>query len=274
VAAVDILELIARSEWPVVVGGALLLFRHTIRDLIARINLTKIDAWGLKAEFEKGLDKVDALTPPKEEKPAPKVAMDQKTPVDAIHDRAEGSPSPEATVLDTWSWLEGDMRAMIDVIHPRNVGGLWTPPLKIEEAARELGLSDDEVESLLTLRKLRNNIAHSAERSINWEDALRFREAALRLLGKMKRDWGLRSKPNPLAKVRHDFAANERSVRRLKQWLPVGHVELLDFLVGERAVVDTNVVDCPAHKAACVTAHAAKTCRIACYRINCISYAA
>jgi len=190
---VDIYELIARSEWPVVVGGAILFFRRPIRELIARINLTKIDAWGLKAEFEKGLDKIDSLTPPKEEKPKLKIAMDEKAaiqePKPALIPTGEKGASPEALVLDSWSWCEADMRAMIDAIHPRHTGTLWTPPLKIDEAARELGLSDDEVESLMTLRKLRNSIAHSADRSLTWDDALRFKKATERLLARMKKHW-------------------------------------------------------------------------------------
>jgi hypothetical protein len=196
--AVDILEFLARSEWPLIVGGAILLFRRPIQELIARTNVTKVDAWGLKAEFEKGLDKVETLTPPREEKPKPKIAMDEKIPSEEPrllriphHGKAA---SPEAVVLDVWSWLEADMRAMIDAIRPRNVGTLLIPPLKIDEAARELGLSDDDVESLMTLRRLRNKVAHSTETLLTWDDAERFREATVRLLAQMKTHWDERRK--------------------------------------------------------------------------------
>jgi len=194
----DIIELIAHSEWPIVVGGGLLLFQRPIRELLARINFTKIDAWGLKAEFEKGLDKVETLTAPKkEEKAKPKLAMDEKLPPEQSKMRAPvpaTGASPEAMVLDAWSWLEGDMRAMIDAIHPRREGVLWTPALKIDQAARELGLSDDEVVSLLTLRKLRNNVAHSTGTQVTWEDAMRFKQATERLLATMKKNWEQRRK--------------------------------------------------------------------------------
>lgn len=188
----DIVELIAHSEWPVVVGGALLVFRRPIRELLARINLTKIDAWGFKAEFEKGLEKVETLTPPKEEKPRPKIATDEKLRFEEARPGIAPpgkAPSPEAMVLDAWSWLEGDMRAMIDAIYPRRGGVLWTPPLKIDEAARKLGLTDDEVESLMTLRKLRNNVAHSTETLVTWDDAMRFKQATERLLAIMRKNW-------------------------------------------------------------------------------------
>jgi hypothetical protein len=52
---VDILEFLAHSEWPIVVGGALLILRRPLSEMMGRMNLSKIDAWGLKAEFEKGL---------------------------------------------------------------------------------------------------------------------------------------------------------------------------------------------------------------------------
>jgi hypothetical protein len=82
---------------------------------------------------------------------------------------------------------------MIDAIHPRV--GLWTPPLKIDEAARELGLSEAEVQSLAVLRKLRNSIAHSASTAITWDDAIRFKEATDRLLHRMRKHWEKLRKP-------------------------------------------------------------------------------
>lgn len=186
----DVLDLIARSEWPLVVGGALLIFRKPIYELLTRINITKIDAWGFKAEFEKELNKVDTLLPPKEETPSPKIAMGERItePTKKVSvPRKE--QSPEAVVLASWSILESDMRAMLDAIRPTQVGSLHVPPLRIQEIARRLGLSDDEIESLLTLRSLRNKVAHSAEAQISWEDAMRFKEATERLLAAMRKNW-------------------------------------------------------------------------------------
>jgi hypothetical protein len=192
--ALDIVELIARSEWPIIVGGALLVFRRPIKELIARVNLTKIDAWGLKAEFERGLDKVEELAPTKEEAKLEEITTHFRENTAARMDWVEGlrpflkDVTPEAVVLDTWSRVEGDMRAMTEALHPR-VGSLWTPPLRFEAAAKEFGLSDEEIESLRVLRKLRNKIAHSADRSLTWDDAARFKRAAERLLIKMKASW-------------------------------------------------------------------------------------
>jgi hypothetical protein len=188
---VDLFELIARSEWPVVVGGALFLFRRPIRELFGRINLTKIDAWGLKAEFEKGLDKVEELTPdPKTIVTDEPFRLELKKWTEHKGDYITAllpfleNMTPEAVVLDSWSRLEGEMRTMTDELHPR--GGLPTPPLRIEGAAEELGLTKEEIESLMVLRRLRNKVAHSASRSLTWDDAERFKRASDLLLLKMK----------------------------------------------------------------------------------------
>jgi hypothetical protein len=58
--------------------------------------------------------------------------------------------------------------------------------LRIEEAGPELGLSAEEVDSLLVLRDLRNKVAHTSGAQISWEDAKRFQTAAARLLGRLK----------------------------------------------------------------------------------------
>ncbi|MGC2224043.1 MAG: hypothetical protein WA624_17685 [Methylocella sp.] len=86
------------------------------------------------------------------------------------------------------------MRAMIDALHPRHTGTVWTPPINIDQAARELGLTDDEVESLMTLRKLRNAVAHSAGTALTWDEAMRFKQATERLLARMKTNWDERRK--------------------------------------------------------------------------------
>jgi hypothetical protein len=74
------------------------------------------------------------------------------------------------------------MRQLSDASRPSSTGGLRRLPIKIDAAGRALGLSDDEIESLLELRKLRNKVAHTSEATINWSDAMRFQNAADRLL--------------------------------------------------------------------------------------------
>ncbi len=191
----DIIELISRSEWPVVVGGSILLFYRPIKRLLAGTSLKKIEGWGIKAEFEKGLDKIEELAPRKEPLKLGEVttyfrdrAERPASYVDALLPFVFENVSPEAMVLDTWSRVEGDMRAMTDALHPQ-VGNIHPPPLRFEAAAEEFGLSGEEIESLTVLRKLRNKIAHSADRSLTWDDAARFKRAAERLLAKMKANW-------------------------------------------------------------------------------------
>jgi hypothetical protein len=179
------------------VGGAIWVFHKPIKALISGLSLKKIEGFGVKAEFEKGLAKVEELTSTKEvaksEEPRRIKFRDRDGMyleyVDKLLPFIYENASPEALVLDTWSRVEGDMRAMIDAIHPTNVGSIHVPPLRFEAAAKEFGLSDQEIESLLVLRKLRNKIAHSADRSLTWHDAARFKESSLGLLDKMKKNW-------------------------------------------------------------------------------------
>jgi hypothetical protein len=192
---VDIIELIARSEWPIVVGGALFLLRHPIKGLLTRISLTKIDAWGLKAEFEQGLDEVDELSPAEEEvKLLDELTLEcrdnEKSSARAKY--YEGlrpflyeNVSPEAVVLDTWSRVEADVRAMTEALPPVSL----KVPLSIEQAGKRLGLDEHEIVSLTVLRRLRNKVAHSADQSLTWDDAERFRRSVERLLMRMKANW-------------------------------------------------------------------------------------
>jgi hypothetical protein len=179
---VDFWEFLAHSEWPIVVGGGIWLLRAPLAAMMSRINPTKVDAWGFKAEFEKSLDKVESLTTQNDSK-------DEFTP------RLENVPeeevrkivlAPQGTILDSWRILELTMRQMHDAKHPRVAGSsLWHPPSSIEKAATELGLSPNEIESLLVLRKLRDDVAHSSDAPITWSDANRFKEAIDRLLSRM-----------------------------------------------------------------------------------------
>ena len=183
---VDIIELVARSEWPIVVGAALLIFRRPIQSLIARVNLTKIDAWGFKAEFEKGLDKIEALTFIEPAKTRAKIATDELRRLDNSGASATGA-TPEGLVLDSWRQLEGTMRRLVDELHPNVSRTIHPPPLRFEAAAEELGLSADDMASLLLMRKLRNDLAHSPDARITWDDALRFQVATRRLMNKLRK---------------------------------------------------------------------------------------
>jgi hypothetical protein len=194
-----ILELIARTEWPVAVGGALFLFRQPLKALIDRINLTKLEGLGFSAVFEKGLDKVDGLTPPSAEELELryKITHDEKGKGENLVQWFQKpswssytpEPSPEAVVLGAWTWLEVNTRAMIEAIHPRNYRSDIFESRRLYGAAREFGLDDDEIQSLETLRDLRNRVAHSTESILTWDDAMRFKEATERLVARMKIKW-------------------------------------------------------------------------------------
>jgi hypothetical protein len=195
--SMDLFELIAHTEWPLVVGGALVLFQRPLVKLIGRINSTKVEALGVKAEFEMGLEEVESLTPPSTEE-LKQITIDhhqrQGEHVALPIEKSSWSsytpePSPEATVLGAWTWLEVNTRAMIEAIHPRNYRSDIFESRRLYEAAREFGLTEDEIKSLRTLHELRNKVAHCAESILTWDDAIRFKGATERLVARMKIKW-------------------------------------------------------------------------------------
>jgi hypothetical protein len=100
-----------------VAGAAIFFLRKPLKAMAERVNLTEIDARGVKAQFEKGLDEVDELTPPRDEERKIAEKVDAE-PVTEQCDRA----------------------------------------------------------------RLRNQIAHTRGNQIGWEDAVRFKNAANRLM--------------------------------------------------------------------------------------------
>jgi hypothetical protein len=171
----DIFEFLQKSEWPILVGGVILYFRKPLTGLVAGLHLTKFNAWGLTAEFEKRLDKVEALTEPTRQitqDEAPKQVGHARTT-----DKAYIGPetkSPQYIILRSWSRLEALLRGESEA----RVGKILTSPRRIEERARLIGLTDDEIDALLELRKMRNQIAHSIEFNVSLQDAARFANVA------------------------------------------------------------------------------------------------
>jgi hypothetical protein len=56
----DALEFLARSEWPLVAITTILLLRKPLGRMMDDVTLTKLDAWGGKAEFERKIGNVRA----------------------------------------------------------------------------------------------------------------------------------------------------------------------------------------------------------------------
>jgi hypothetical protein len=183
--SVDFWEFVARSEWPAIVGAGLWLFRRDIKEMIGRVNLTKVDAWGLKAEFENGLAKAELLTPPKaEEAPShegPKLAMDEapsRTVASDTAPRRIETASPELIVMRAWRELDIAMKRALEHLRKRKITFL---PAGLERLGDELGLTPEESESIRVIRRLRNSIAHANSVPITLEDAERYRELAQHL---------------------------------------------------------------------------------------------
>ncbi|MGO8868459.1 MAG: hypothetical protein ACLQME_18370 [Alphaproteobacteria bacterium] len=186
----DFLEFAAHSEWPVVAGIAIWLIRRPLGRMMDRISPTKVDAWGIKAEFEKSLDKVDLLTPAKESKSKPTLAMDEALPPsgkksariftrDAAFQRKPSSNAPEIIVLQAWDRLEKYMKSIQPMLQLEQ---LWGRPNAMGIVERILGLTEDEAAAVMELYKLRNQVAHAKYAPVTESDAIRFQDAIDRLL--------------------------------------------------------------------------------------------
>jgi hypothetical protein len=172
----DILEFLQKSEWPLLVGGALWYFRHPLTRLLNEIRLTKFAAWGLSAEFEKRLDKVEDLTETTRQL-ADEAPSKRETPrsIDKTILGFQSDDAPPLIILRAWSLLESELRSASD--KPSTRDQPWTPR-RMEDAARILGMTHNEIEAMRELRKLRNQVAHSIDFSLTRADAIRFSEIA------------------------------------------------------------------------------------------------
>jgi hypothetical protein len=174
---VDFWEFVARSEWPIVVGGTIWLLRRSFQEMLGRINPTKLDAFGFKAEFERTLDKVEQLTAPADQQKSPIMAFDSK-PADTPE---LIQASPEAVILESWRQLENAARRKLPP--PANKIIFPVHPTRL---ADYLNFTEDEIAAFQSLRKLRNQIAHS-DTPVSRDDAMRFKEVTERLLERVRR---------------------------------------------------------------------------------------
>jgi len=192
---VDVLEFLAHSEWPLIGGAALFVIRQPLVRMLDRVNPTKVDAWGLKAEFEKTLDKVELLAPPVTVTVSHMAFLeDSAAPVAVPSTPTEPPPeapflvpaSPETVILGAWGRLETLLREKMNgKQHLPRLGLHWTPTYMLVDAAPQFGLTPDETAALRELHKLRDQVAHSFSPSVTYADALRFRDAVDRLSARL-----------------------------------------------------------------------------------------
>jgi hypothetical protein len=214
--AVDILDFLAHSEWPAVATIALWLLRRPLVRMADRVSPTKLDAWGLKAEFAEVLDKVEGLipttTPPVSTTPLPP-AIGPEAPAVVPAPASAPMPTQDAptgqwalppvpSILADWMRLTSTIRELADQAR-RNAGKPWIRSPPIEDAAGELGLTDDELAALRELQTMRNDIAHSKSVTVSLVDAIRFRSATDELLARLDKI---------AARQKHDARLAEQNV--------------------------------------------------------------
>jgi hypothetical protein len=181
--AMEILDFVARSEWPLVALVAIAVFRKPLTRLLDRVRPTKVSAWGISVE----LDKVEVLTEEtraiaKEE--APKRL--EKPRDDLLHFQVEEYDHPQLVILKAWTALEhaiyraSGKSALTPGMPP------WLPVRTMESIFRELGLTTNEVDALRELRKIRNRVAHEIDFPVTRPDAIRFTDLSNDLITRLQ----------------------------------------------------------------------------------------
>ncbi|HEY1720917.1 MAG TPA: hypothetical protein VGG27_06705 [Magnetospirillaceae bacterium] len=214
----DWLEFIANSEWPIVAGAALVIERRPIARMIDRVNPTKLGAWGLNAEFERVMDKVEVLTQPPiklEQTPAIASAGETRVPTsptvpENVNREIDGAPDPEQLrvtfpsqeaalarkyrslvgttqpelqILQAWSNLETIAGQALQEINRRaHSRPVPLGPMSITQTISLLGLTEDETAAIMELRHLRNQVAHAIAAPVTVDDAARYAQAVGNLI--------------------------------------------------------------------------------------------
>jgi hypothetical protein len=125
----DWLDFISYSEWSAVAAGTILLLRSQLSGLLSQISPTKLDAWGLKAEFERKLESIEAISSTKTNTPDVEPSIEHDVADHSAGDRNVAevtsaqtwterylkryrNTSPEEAVLGAWRGFERGTRTM------------------------------------------------------------------------------------------------------------------------------------------------------------------
>ena len=169
----DILTLLSNSLWPIVALVALWVVNEPLKNMISRINPTKLDAWGLKAEFKDRLDKVEMLSLEQTSVELDTILIEHKNDDIIILEK-----SPETKILRAWNRLAKSLLRDKFGVRRTEANINWTTDNWIKHLAEDLALTADELAALKELQILRNRVAHSTLISITVHEAERFESVA------------------------------------------------------------------------------------------------
>lgn len=187
----DVWEFLARSEWPALLAFGVWYFREPIKGMAKDVVVRKVDVLGVKAEFDRKLDKAEALTitgtlglTEDFDKVTASARISGEGGLTAADDRliVRSGTSPDAQVLLDWKSLLDTLRQIVEAKHPD--APLHDFTRQLSQAAHIAGLSDDEVAALVELQVLRDSVVHQDLR-ITWQEADQFRGIVNRLLSRL-----------------------------------------------------------------------------------------
>ena len=217
-------ELISAVAWPLVTYLVFRLFKDELVKLIPF--LSKISALGVEAEFNRQLDKVEAVADaiaespvaetenkpqaakePQDDEPGPAtppIDRDITRPVDepSVSDPVALRANPTGTVMVAWQALDNALRLFADSALPLPGAARQFVHKRLILDMQKAGLlSEEEVESLLSLLALRNLAAHSSGTTISDTEAKRFNEIASKLARKYRNKAVMRRLEDGVAKA-------------------------------------------------------------------------
>jgi hypothetical protein len=157
-----------------------IVLRHQLQKLIDRVNVTKIDAWGLKADFEKDLSKAESLSPPPMDTPKIGVhlAEGRQTIGEII---ASGErimvdmgnrmmPTPDTAILERWESFERQLFEAAGYGDPKESSNRFRRTHRI---LWDFGLSDNDREAYTLLYDMKERVANSYVPIATWNDVSR-----------------------------------------------------------------------------------------------------
>ena len=191
----DFFEFVVGSEWPFVVGGTIVMFRHQIRRLLNHMHLKKLNVMGNEVELEPDLTNAERLaanlTSSSEMKADLTVSEAPATFVTSYvaHPGILNSPTflHGVRVNSAWISLMAHMKMLRDRDADSHSPRLkWRESEPLQELASELGLDPSEVGAFTALETLHQRMMRTANPKITPDEAKRFEDTVGRLQRKMK----------------------------------------------------------------------------------------
>jgi hypothetical protein len=179
----DFWDFLTKTEWAIIVAGALWILRAPILTMAQRIDLRKLSIAGFDLEFDKRISKAEALVPPQGANDVDKKG-DRTHFLKNMQRVFARPPMPESVILESWQKLECEIRLLNKMLTPssKRTEGRFD----ILTAAKTVGLSDREILAVTELMKLRDRAAGLENIDLKSDEITRYGDVMDRLLKRLE----------------------------------------------------------------------------------------